>query len=88
MQPSEFYNCTYKELYDYFKANSEKSESDLKHEIQLFDSLGDKILGAIASKNPKNISLVRNTFKELFEEELKPHQQTPEEQIRILRSMK
>lgn len=88
MKPSEFWNCTYKEAYVFVKSNSLQRENDYKKDIILFDSLGNKILGALASKHPKNIDLIRTTFKELFKEELTPHNQTIEEQIKILRSMK
>lgn len=90
MQPSEFWNCTYKELYMYVNANSLQREEDYKKQIVLFDALGNKIIDIIGRKHPKNISLVHNTFKNLFEEELQPafHYQTIDEQIKILRSMK
>lgn len=90
MQPSEFWNCTYRELYRYVQAQKEHEEEVFKRDIVLADALGNKIIDVIARKRPKNISLVKNTFKHLFEKELEPtnHQQTPEEQIRILRSMK
>lgn len=56
----------------------------------LFDALGNKVVGAVASKRPRNISLIKDTFSKLFEEELNPsnHLQTIEEQIRNLRSRK
>ncbi len=90
MMPSEFWDCTYKQLYTFVKSNSDKETEDYKREIILLDSLGNKIIDVIGRRKPKGISLVRNTFKELFKKELEPtyHQQTPEEQIRILRSMK
>lgn len=88
MLPSEFWNCTYRELYQYVNSNSLQREKEYKKQIVLFDALGDKIIDVIGRKHPKNISLVRNTFESLFEEELKPHQQTIEEQIQNLRSRK
>ena len=90
MMPSEFWNCTYRELSTFVNSNSLQREEQYKQEIILFDALGDKIIDVIGRTRPRNISLVRNTFKNLFEEELQPstHQQTIEEQIRILRSMK
>ena len=67
-----------------------KGEKDLKQEIVLFDALGEKIINAIFTftrKKPKNISLVHETFKELFKKELeKDGPQSIEEQIRNLRS--
>lgn len=87
MKPHEFWNCTYKEASEYVKANSLQREKDLKQEIVLFDALGEKIINAIARKKPKNISLVHDTFKELFKKELeKDGPQSIEEQIRNLRS--
>lgn len=90
MKPNEFWNCTYKDLYVFVKSNSKHSTEEYKKQIILFNALGDKIIDVIAKKRPKNINLVRNTFGTLFEKELEPtnHQQTPEEQIRVLRSMK
>lgn len=88
MKPNEFWKCTYREAYTFVKSNSLQRENDYKRDIILFDALGEKIINAVANKKAKNISLVRSTFKNLFEEELTPHNQTIEEQIRILRSMK
>ncbi len=91
MTPNEFWNCTYREAYVFVNSNSLQREEDYKKNIILFDALGEKIINVIGRKRPKNVSLVRETFKNLFKEELKvssSHQQTPEEQIRILRSMK
>ena len=89
MKPHEFWNCTYKEASKYVKANSLQREKDLKQEIVLFDALGEKIINAIARKKPKKISLVQETFKGLFKEELdKDKPQSIEEQVRNLRSRK
>ncbi len=88
MLPSEFWNCTYRELYQYVNSNSLQREKEYKKQIVLFDALGNKIIDVIGRRHPQNISLVNHTFKDLFEEELKPHQQTIEEQIRNLRSRK
>lgn len=90
MKPSDFWNCTYREAYSFAHSNSLQREEEYKKEIVLLEALGNKIVGAIATKRPKNVSLVADTFKELFEKELNPspHVQTIEEQIRILRSMK
>ncbi len=90
MKPSEFWNCTYREAYTFVKSNSLQREEDYKKQIVLFDALGNKINDVIGRERPRNISLVRHTFKSLFKEELEPssHQQTIEEQIKILRSMK
>ena len=88
MKPNEFWNCTYRELVTYVNSNVLQSEERFKQEIVLVDALGNKLIEAFGSKHPKNTSLVKDVFKNLFEEELKPHQQTIEEQIEILRSMK
>ena len=91
MKPSEFWSSTYRELSVFVNANSLQREQEFKQDIVLFNALGDKIIEVIGRKRPKNINLVRDVFKELFKEELEPsvqHQQTIEEQVRILRSMK
>lgn len=88
MKPKEFWDCTYREAYMFVKSNSLQKEIDYKKNIVLLDSLGEKILSALASRHPKRVDLVRTIFKDLFKEELTPHNQTIEEQIKILRSMK
>lgn len=88
MKPNEFWKCTYREVYQFVKANQKHEEKEYKKEIVLFDSLGEKLLSALASRRPKKVSLVKNVFKDLFAEELSPKNQTIEEQIRILRGMK
>lgn len=88
MKPHEFWNCTYRELTEYVNSNTLQSEQILKENVILCDALCDKLIDVFAKKRPKRKSLVRDTFKNLFKKELEPHQQTPEEQIRILRSMK
>jgi len=89
MKPYEFWNSTYREIFTFVNSNSLQREEEYKQEIILFDALGEKLLGVLATRHPRNVSLVRNTFKELFKEELNPSKgQTIEEQIRILRSMK
>ncbi len=87
MKPNEFWDCTYRELVEYVNANVLQSEIKIKNNIQLLDELGNKLICAFGSKHPKNLSLVKDVFKDLFEEELEPHHQTIEEQIEILRSM-
>ncbi len=87
MKPSEFLECTYIQLYKFATANNEREISDYKQQIILFEKFGRKIISGLSPK-PKNIDLITDTFKNLFEKELIPHQQTPEEQIAILRSMK
>lgn len=90
MKPYEFWNCTYKEAYIYAEARKQKEIADYKKEIILFDSFGNKIIGAICSRHPKNKNLITDIFKDLFEEELQPSEkpQSIEEQIRNLRSRK
>lgn len=88
MMPSEFWNSTYRELIVFVKANQEARKNRNKDLIVLAEGFGNKIIKAMSWKNPKNKSLIYDIFKALFEEETKAKVQTPEEQIRILRSMK
>ena len=86
MKPNEFWNLTYREIYKYVDSNSLQRVQEYKEQVILFDALGNKIIGAIGAKRPKNVSLVSDTFKYLFKEELKDKPQSIEEQIRNLRS--
>lgn len=89
MTPQEFYDCTYKDVKEYVEYNSLQREKELKNQITLYEAVTDKMISATKWNKPKYISLTKDTFKELFESELKPKDgQTIEEQIRILRSMK
>ena len=89
MKPTEFLNSTYKECLLYVNSRIEKETNTLKAQIVLFDSLGEKLIGALASRHPKNKSLVKEYYSELFEEELNPNKpQSIEEQLRILRAMR
>lgn len=90
MKPDEFYDCTYKEAKEFVEYNSLQREEELKNQIFLYEAITDKMISAIKWNKPKYISLIKDTFKDLFKEELKqanePKQQTIEEQIENLRS--
>lgn len=90
MFPSEFLNCTYKQLVSFVNGRKNRENESFKNQIVLADALGNKIIDVIGRKKPKGISLIEDNFSLLFEEELKNknHQQTIEEQIRNLRSRK
>ncbi len=90
MFPSEFLNCTYKQLVSFVNGHKNRENENFKNQIVLADALGNKIIDVIGRKKPKGISLIEDNFSLLFEEELKNrnHQQTIEEQIRNLRSRK
>lgn len=90
MFPSEFLNCTYKQLVSFVNGRKNRENENFKNQIVLADALGNKIIDVIGRKKPKGISLIEDNFSLLFEEELKNknHQQTIEEQIRNLRSRK
>lgn len=90
MFPSEFLNCTYKQLVSFVNGRKNRENENFKNQIVLADALGNKIIDVIGRKKPKGISLIEDNFNLLFEEELKNknHQQTIEEQIRNLRSRK
>lgn len=89
MNPQTFYDCTYKDVMEYVEYNSLQREKELKNQISLYEAVTDKMISATKWTKPKYISLIKNTFKELFASELEPKEgQTIEEQIRILRSMK
>lgn len=88
MKPHEFLDSTYKECLLYVNSCIDKETKMLKAQIVLFDSLGEKLISALGSKHPKNKSLVKEFYSDLFEEELNPNKtQSIEEQLRILRGM-
>lgn len=90
MKPSEFWNCTYRDINLYVQSFFELKEEDLKIQIQLLDALSDKLLmsNPQVTKKPKFKKLTE-VFKKLFEKDNEDTQnQNLEEQIRILRGMK
>jgi len=88
MKPTEFLDSTYRECLLYVNSCIEKETNLLKAQIVLFDSLGEKLVCALGSKHPKNKSLVKDYYSNLFEEELNPNKsQSIEEQLRNLRAM-
>lgn len=70
MKPNEFWNCTYIEALLYVDSNSLQRENNKKDNIVLLEQYGNKIIEAFSWKKPKNRSLIKDIFKELFEEEL------------------
>lgn len=89
MNPQTFYDCTYNDVMEYVKYNSLQREKELKNQISIYEAVTDKMISATKWKNPRYISLIRDTFEEFFASELElKEEQTIEEQIRILRSMK
>lgn len=73
----------------YVEAQKKSKKSDIKNIIAVYEGMANKIIGALSWKNPKNKSLIRDIFKDLFDKELEQEKtQSIEEQIRILRSMK
>lgn len=89
MKPNEFWNATYREAKMFVESRALYLKNRNKEIITIADAFGNKIIKALSWKNPKNRSLIKDVFKDMFSEELEPNKiQTPEEQIRILRSMK
>lgn len=73
----------------YVEAQIKAKKTENKNLISIYEGMANKIIGAMSWKNPKNRSLIKDVFKELFEDEIEKEKiQSPEEQIRILRSMK
>lgn len=86
MKPNEFWNCTYEEALLYVNSNTLQRETEKKDNIVLLEQYGNKIIEAFSWKKPKNRSLIKDIFKELFEEELNSHNEmSVEEMIRNAR---
>lgn len=87
MKPDEYWNCTYREIQAFCNSNICRKIDDIKQDIQLFELTSDKVIQSnpYIVKNPKQIRLIKE-YSEFFEQE--EREQTPEEQIAILRSLK
>ena len=86
MKPFEFWNSRYSEINIYCQTHLAKNADDLKREINLQEAVTNKLIRADSmSKNPK-IILIRDNYKELFNEE-EQQIQSPEEIIRRMRGI-
>jgi hypothetical protein len=86
MKPFEFWNSRYIEINTYCQAHLIKIIDDLKREINLQESVTNKLIRADSmSRNPKIVP-IRDNYKELFKEE-QQQAQSPEEIIRKMRSI-
>ena len=86
MKPYEFWNSRYLEINVYCQSHLIKIIDDLKREINLQEAVTNKLIRADSmSKNPK-IILIRDNYKELFNEE-EQQIQPPEEIIRRMRGI-
>ena len=86
MKPYEFWNSRYLEINVYCQSHLIKIIDDLKREINLQEAVTNKLIRADSmSKNPK-IILIRDNYKELFNEE-KQQMQSPEEIMRRMRGI-
>ena len=83
MKPFEFWNSRYIEINTYCQAHLIKIIDDLKREINLQESVTNKLIRADSmSRNPKIVP-IRESYEELFKEN--EQEQTLEEQRRILK---
>ena len=86
MKPHEFWNSRYLEINVYCQSHLIKIIDDLKLEINLQEAVTNKLIRADSmSKNPK-IILIRDNYKELFNEE-EQQIQSPEEIMRRMRGI-
>ena len=70
MKPREYWNSTYREVTIYTQTHLVKIIDDLKREINLQESVTNKLIkaDAMSNKYPK-IELIRDSYKDLFKEE-------------------
>ena len=68
MKPNEFWECTFKEVNTYIKANTTRYFDDVRMQITIQEAVTSKMIKSnpICNKRPKVINL-RDTFKGLFE---------------------
>jgi hypothetical protein len=88
MKPHEFWDCTYREARVFVESMSSQKQDEMKEQIILLEALGNKIVAAGFSKKPKQVNLIADTFKKLFEGEFEgsTKHQSIEEQIKNMRS--
>lgn len=88
MKPYDFWNSTYREINIYSKMNLIRMNEDLKNQINIEEASTNKIIEAnpLMFRNPK-VKMIRDMFKGLFKQK-EEKEQTIEEQIAILRSIK
>ena len=66
MKPSEFWNCTYREMILFCEVNSIRKNEQFKSDVILQEAVTNKIILADAmNKRPKVVSL-KKMFKEIF----------------------
>ena len=71
MKPSEFGNCSYREAFLFANSYNKGKEEEFKNQIVLFEKVTDKVISMNAfAKKPKYISLIKDSYKELFKDEL------------------
>lgn len=87
MKPNEFWSSTYREVTLFCQMNLIRITDNFKLEVTLQDEATNKLIQAdpMITRNPKNKSL-KEIFVNLFKQ--KEDEQTIEEQISLLRSMK
>lgn len=69
MKPAEFWDAEYREIVRFCDINNLRIKESFKESVVIEEASTDKILKAdsIGQKKPKIISLVKETFKEIFE---------------------
>lgn len=86
MKPKEFWNSRYSEINNYCQMCMIKTIDDLKKEINLQEAVTNKLIKADSmTKNPK-IILIRDNYKNLFNENQQKID-SPEEITRKMRTI-
>lgn len=88
MKPSEFWNCTYREINVFTQANLCKMTDQFRQDIALQEAVTDKLIlsDAMSNKRPKIISL-HETFKNLFPQNSQNEEQSAKEITRRMRQL-
>lgn len=71
LTPNEFWNLHYREARLFVESREKAENLSIKNEIMLAENTADKMIGAsIVNKKPKNISLIKEIYIDLFREDL------------------
>ncbi len=85
MKPHEFWNSTVREVYTYLNCRIIRKLDDFRQQIDLQEAVTNKIIKADSMCKSPKIVPIRESYKELFEEE--QERQSPEEITKRMRRL-
>lgn len=94
IKPQEFWDSTYRDMKLYVESRATQYETEFKNKVMLAENLGNKLISAsMTARKPKNINLIKDVYKDLFEEELRkqnalhPRKREGEELLQFMKEL-